>query len=361
MDSRLLFLPFNWLHRPNICFSYVTLCPVLYFVQITHYDIMFHLFSYKSYLGTSNHTFVGQFVLLGLTDDPAIQLYLFVLFMLMYTLTMVGNIGIIMLFVITPSLHNPMYFFLSHLSFTDLCYSSVITPKLMDILIIGNKAISYSGCMIQLVVFSIFGSLECLILAVMACDRCAAVCKPLFYHLIMTDAVCRRLIAGCYTSAISCSLLNASYALQLNFCSTKNIHHFYCDYPPLLKLACSDTSGNQIVLLASVSCVSGLSVLTILLSYGYIVYTVLRIKSTDGRSKVFYTCSSHLTVVSVFYGTILFMYLRPGAKYFSDQDKVAAVFYTVVIPILNPIIYSLRSRELQSAFHKFLGGINLTF
>ncbi|XP_053312019.1 olfactory receptor 8U9-like [Spea bombifrons] len=259
----------------------------------------------------------------------------------------------------TPNLQTPMYFFLRHLSFSDLCYSSVITPKLLESLIIGDSSILYAACMTQLVVFSIFGSLECLILGLMACDRSVAVCKPLFYHLIMTDSVCERLIASCYMVSITTSMLNAAYALQLSFCSAIQIHHFYCDYPPLLKLSCSDTSVNELVLLASVSCVSGVSVITILVSYGYIIFTVLRLRSKVGRQKAFYTCSSHLIVVSVFYGTILFMYLRPGGKYFSDQDKVVAVFYTVVIPVLNPIIYSMRNRELKSALTKILRRMNV--
>lgn len=295
------------------------------------------------------------FVLLGLTDDSLLRWFLFILFFLMYTLAILGNITIIILFRLAPSLQTPMYFFLSHLSFSDLCYSSVITPKLLDILIAGDTSLSYSACMCQLTFFSVFGSLESLILAMMSCDRCVAVSRPLLYYYIMAASVCRQLIACCYTVSIVTSILNASYALQLSFCGLVNIHHFYCDYPPLLKSACSDTYINELVLLSSVAFVSGISVVTILTSYGYIIHIVLGIRSTEGRCKIFYTCSSHLTVIIMFYGTILFMYLRPSVQYFSEQDKVVAVFYTVVIPALNPIIYSLRNKELQTAIKKIMG------
>ncbi|CAI9578966.1 unnamed protein product [Staurois parvus] len=273
-----------------------------------------------------NLTLWDKFDLLGLTNDHNIQAFLFLLFLLIYTLAIVGNASIIILFKSVPSLHIPMYFFLSHLSFSDLCYSSIITPKLLDILLVGDTTILYGECMLQLILFSIFGSLECLILGLMSCDRCVAISRPLKYHCIMAESTCRQLIAVCYTMAIGTSLLNALYALQLTFCGVV-IHHFYCDYPPLLKIACSDTSVNEHVLIASVSCISGISVVTIMVSYGYIIYIVLGIRSTEGRRKIFYTCSSHLTVVLMFYGTILFMYLRPGAQYFTDQDPVVAVFF----------------------------------
>ncbi|XP_073433023.1 olfactory receptor 5AR1-like [Dendrobates tinctorius] len=273
---------------------------------------------------------------------------------MVYTLAIVGNVYIIILFQLAPSLQTPMYFFLSHLSFSDLCYSSVITPKLLDILVSGDASLSYSACMLQLSFFSVFGSLESLILALMSCDRCVAVSRPLIYQRLMTAPLCRQLIASCYIVAIVTSVLNASYAFQLSFCGPVVIHHFYCDYPPLLKLACSDTYVNELVLLSSVALISGISVVTIMTSYGYIIYIVLGIRSTRGRQKIFYTCSSHLTVVIMFYGTILFMYLRPSAQYFSEQDKVVAVFYTVIIPALNPVIYSLRNKELQTAFKKLM-------
>ncbi|KAG8585422.1 hypothetical protein GDO81_005023 [Engystomops pustulosus] len=295
-----------------------------------------------------------RFVLLGLTDNNHLQSFLFMIFFLIYILTIVGNINIMLLVQLAAGLQTPMYFFLSHLSFSDLCYSTVITPKLLDILIAGNTSLSYNACMLQLILFSVFGSLESLILALMSCDRCVAVSRPLLYPCIMRTSVCRQLVACCYTVSIMTSLLNASYVLRLSFCGPRNIHHFYCDYPPLLKLACSDTYANELVLLSSVAMVSGISVVTIMASYGYIIYTVLGIRSTSGRYKIFYTCSSHLTVVTMFYGTILFMYLRPSVQYFSEQDKVVAVFYTVVIPALNPIIYSLRNKELQAAVKKMI-------
>ncbi|XP_056416062.1 olfactory receptor 1052-like [Hyla sarda] len=303
----------------------------------------------------NNQTTTPRFVLLGLTDNNNLRCFLFILFFLVYIIVIVGNSNIILLFQLSPSLQTPMYFFLSHLAFSDLCYSSVITPKLLDILLAGDTSLSYGACMCQLIFFSVFGSLESLILALMSCDRCVAVSRPLLYYSIMTTSVCRRLIASCYTVAILTSILNTSYALQLSFCGPVNIPHFYCDYPPLLKLSCSDTYVNELVLLFSVAMVSGISVVTIMTSYGYIIHIAVGIRSTEGRCKVFYTCSSHLTVVFMFYGTILFMYLRPSAQYFSEQDKVVAIFYTVVIPALNPIIYSLRNKELQTAVTMIIG------
>ncbi|XP_053561510.1 olfactory receptor-like protein COR6 [Bombina bombina] len=309
------------------------------------------------YLYIKNKTSFRHFILLGLTSDTNLKLCLFFLFLFMYILTVIENIGIITLFTTTPRLQTPMYFFLSHLSFSDLCYSSVISPKLLDILM-ENQFISYSGCIMQLFIFTIFGILQCLILSVMAYDRSVAVSKPLFYNLIMTDNVCKRLIAVCYTIAVLFSLLNTLYTLSLSFCNAIQINHFYCDYIPLLQLACSDTFTNLMVIFITVSSISSISIGTIIMSYGYIIFTVFGIRSKQRRYKVFYTCSSHLTTVSIFYGTVFFMYIRPASKYFTDEDKVVAVFYTVAIPFLNPIIYSMRNKDLQSAFNKNVGKWN---
>uniref|UniRef100_A0A8C6V3G5 Olfactory receptor n=1 Tax=Naja naja TaxID=35670 RepID=A0A8C6V3G5_NAJNA len=301
----------------------------------------------RNYIGPG--ILVSKFILLGITDQKQLQLPLFVLFLLVYIITLVGNLGMIMLIKTDSRLHIPMYFFLSNLAFVDINYSSSITPNMLVSLLTERKSIGFAACAIQMFVFVICGSTECLLLAVMAFDRYVAICHPLRYSVIMSGKICVGLAAISYFL-----VLYIVCVFSLPFCGPNVINHFFCDIPPLLKLSCSDTHINQIVIFVQVSinCVS--TTLIILISYACILSTILKIHSTTSKSKAFSTCSSHLIVVSLFYGTIFLIYLRPSSTYALEEDKVASLFYTVVIPMLNPLIYSLRNKDMKEAFQKIL-------
>uniref|UniRef100_A0A8C5SGY0 Olfactory receptor n=1 Tax=Laticauda laticaudata TaxID=8630 RepID=A0A8C5SGY0_LATLA len=299
-----------------------------------------------------NHTQVSKFILLGITNQKELQLPLFVLFLLVYIITLVGNLGMIMVIKTDSRLHIPMYFFLSNLAFVDINYSSSISPNMLVSLLTERKSIGFAACAIQMFVFVICGSTECLLLAVMAFDRYVAICHPLRYSVIMSGKICVGLAAISYFLGIFYAVLHTTLSFSLSFCGSNLINHYYCDIPPLLQLSCSDTHTNETVIFVQVSinCVG--TTVTILFSYASILTTILKIRSTQSRRKAFSTCSSHLIVVSLFYGTIFFMYLRPSSIYSLEQDKVASLFYTVVIPMLNPLIYSLRNKEVKEAFWK---------
>uniref|UniRef100_A0A452GV82 Olfactory receptor n=1 Tax=Gopherus agassizii TaxID=38772 RepID=A0A452GV82_9SAUR len=292
---------------------------------------------------------VTEFILLGLTHCPEVEVVLFVLFLAIYVTTLVGNIGIIMLIHINSCLHTPMYFFLSNLAFLDLSYSSAIAPKMLVNFLAQSKTISFTCCAMQMYLFAAFADAECLILAAMAYDRYVAVCNPLLYMPVMSRRVCVFLIAGAYISGSVSSLIHTSLTFSLSFCGSNVINHFFCDIPPLLALSCSDTHINELLLFALCGFIQTSTFLVILISYAYVLATILRIHSTEGRHKAFNTCTSHLIAVALFYGTLLFMYLRPSSSYSLDADKVVSVFYTVVFPMLNPLIYSLRNKEVKEA------------
>ncbi|XP_065258945.1 olfactory receptor 5AR1-like [Emys orbicularis] len=299
-----------------------------------------------------NHSEATEFILSGLTDRPELQVPLFVLFLLIYGITLVGNGGIIFLITIDPRLHTPMYFFLSNLSFCDLCYSSIISPKMLQNFLAERKSISYTACAVQLYLSIVLGDIECLLLAVMAYDRYVAICNPLLYTVTMSRQLCKQLVAGVYAVGMVDSMIYTCFTFRLSFCSSNIINHFFCDIPPLLAISCSDTHINEIVMFTLVCCIIVSSLVTVLLSYVYITSTILQIRSAKGRHKAFSTCTFHLTAVALYFGTLLFVYLRPTSSYSMDTDKVASVFYTLVIPMLNPLIYSLRNTELKDALRK---------
>ncbi|XP_006133597.2 olfactory receptor 5J3-like [Pelodiscus sinensis] len=299
-----------------------------------------------------NHSVVTEFILSGLTDRPELQLPLFWVFLLIYVITMVGNGGMILLITIDPRLHTPMYFFLSNLSFCDLCYSTIISPKMLQNFLAERKSISYNACAVQMYFFIVFADLECLLLAVMAYDRYVAICNPLLYTVTMSRQRCNQLVAGMYLVVLVESIIHTILTLRLSFCRSNIINNFFCDAPSLLMLSCSDTRINDIMLFFFTCLITLNSAVAILLSYVYIFSTILRIRSAEGRHKAFSTCAFHLTVVVILYGTLFFIYFRPTSSYSMDSDKVASVFYTLVIPMLNPLIYSLRNREVKDALHK---------
>uniref|UniRef100_A0A8C3T601 Olfactory receptor n=1 Tax=Chelydra serpentina TaxID=8475 RepID=A0A8C3T601_CHESE len=298
-----------------------------------------------------NYSEVTEFILSGLTDRLELQVPLFGVFLLMYGITLLGNGGMILLITLDPRLHTPMYFFLRNLSFCDLCYSSIIFPKMLLNFLAERKSISYTACAVQMYLFVSFADVECLLLAVMAYDRYVAICNPLLYTVTMSRQLCKQLVAGVYAVGLVDSMIHTFCTFRLSFCSSNIISHFFCDIPQLLVLSCSDTRINEIVMFAFIGCIVVSSLMTVLLSYVYIISTILQIRSTEGRHKAFSTCTFHLTAVVLFYGIQLFMYLRPTSSYSIDTDKAASVFYTLVIPMLNPLIYSLRNTEL-----KFMGG-----
>ncbi|XP_044871161.1 olfactory receptor 8U9-like [Mauremys mutica] len=299
-----------------------------------------------------NHSEVTEFILSGLTDRQELQVPLFGVFLVIYGITLVGNGGMILLIMIDPQLHTPMYFFLSNLSFCDLCLSSIISPKMLLNFLAERKSISYTACAVQLYLFVSFADVECLLLAVMAYDRYVAICNPLLYTVTMSRQLCKQLVAGVYAVGVVDSMIHTFFTLQLSFCSSNIINHFFCDIPQLLVLSCSDTRINEIVMFAFIGCIVVSSLVIVLLSYVYIASTILEIRSAEGRHKTFSTCSFHLTAVVLFYGIQLFMYLRPTSSYSMDTDKVASVFYTLVIPMLNPVIYSLRNTEVKDALRR---------
>ncbi|XP_047373665.1 olfactory receptor 5B2-like [Sciurus carolinensis] len=301
-----------------------------------------------------NRTEVVDFILLGLTSAPELQVALFIMITLIYLINVVGNVGMILLILLDSRLHTPMYFFLGNLSLADICYSSAVTPTVMAGLIVGNCAISYNACATQAFLFGGFASVENLFLAAMAYDRYAAVCKPLHYTTTMTTSVCVCLAAGCYVGGFLNASVHVGETFTLSFCKSNVVHHF-CDIPAVMTLSCSDKHVNELVLVYVASCNVLFALLVILVSYLFIFVTILKMRSAAGYQKALSTCASHLTAVSIFYGTIIYMYLQPSSSHSMDTDKIASVFYTMVIPMLNPLVYSLRNKEVQSAFKKIIG------
>ncbi|XP_078503298.1 olfactory receptor 5AR1-like [Lissotriton helveticus] len=300
-----------------------------------------------------NRTLPKEFSLLGLTDDPALIAPLFILFLVVYIITVLGNIGIITLIKMAPRLHKPMYFFLAHLSFLDICYCSAIAPKMLVDLLCKTKRISITGCVVQLFVYCKCGTMEALLLTVMACDRYVAVCRPLSYTTIMTNTYCFWLVIGMYMIAIVHSVTETCCTFRLSFCQWE-IHHFCCDFPPLLKMSCTDTFINEVILFICIGFLVFASVSVIFFSYVSIISTIFKMRSSEGRHRVFSTCAPHFTGVTLYFGTSLFTYLRPSSTYSLDQDKVVSLFYSVVIPMLNPWIYSLRNTEVKEALRTII-------
>uniref|UniRef100_A0A8C8YM03 Olfactory receptor n=1 Tax=Prolemur simus TaxID=1328070 RepID=A0A8C8YM03_PROSS len=275
-----------------------------------------------------------MFILAGLSEQPELQLPLFLLFLGIYMATVVGNLGMITLIGLSAHLHTPMYYFLSSLSFIDLCHSTVITPKML-VNFVTEKNIIYSECMTQLYFFLVFAIAECHMLAAMAYDRYVAICRPLLYNVIMSYHLCFRLTVGVYILGIIGSTIHTSFMLRLSLCKTNVINHYFCDLFPLLELSCSSTYINELLVLILSAFNILTPVLTIFASYIFIIASILRIRSTEGRCKAFRTCSSHISAVAVFFGSAAFMYLQPSSVSSMDQGKVSSVFYTTVVPILS--------------------------
>nr|XP_033818384.1 olfactory receptor 1G1-like [Geotrypetes seraphini] len=301
-----------------------------------------------------NQTTVSEFLLLGLTDHAALKGPLFGVFLVMYLMNVLANGTMISLICVNTKLHSPMYFFLCNLSFVDMCFTSVTVPKMLSHLLSDKNTISYSECIIQLYFFVVFIGSECVLLSIMAYDRYVAICNPLHYVIIMNKKLCLSLAAASWIINFLDALLHTLLIVRLSFCDSNKIQHFFCDLTPLMKLSCTDTSINELVIFTEGSVQSIVPFVIILVSYIRIIITITKIQSTGGRLKAFSTCSSHLTVVLLFYGTLLFMYFRPSSSYSLEKDKIASVVYNVVSPMLNPFIYSLRNRDVKAALKKAL-------
>ncbi|XP_013915354.1 PREDICTED: olfactory receptor 1052-like [Thamnophis sirtalis] len=301
----------------------------------------------------NNYTMVTDFILLGLTDKLAFEVPLFMIFSLIYFLTLAGNVGMVVLIRISPRLHTPMYFFLSNLSIVDVCYSSIFAPRLLMNLA-QFKTISYVGCITQHCFFVIFVSTEGFLLAVMAYDRYVAICKPLFYTTMMTKRVYVLLVAGSYLGGIVNSLTHTSGLLMVSFCAPGVINHFFCDTPVMLKVSCSDTHINELLLVTFSGIIALSTLLIIIISYLCILTSIIKMHSSGNRCKAFSTCASHLTAVTMFYGPVSLSHLQLSSVYIQQQEKISALFYTLIVPMLNPVIYSLRNKEVKDALKKMI-------
>ncbi|XP_023448209.2 olfactory receptor 5G9-like [Dasypus novemcinctus] len=269
-----------------------------------------------------NHTTITRFILLGFTDQADKKQLLFAIFLLIYSMTAVGNLGMIDLIRTSSALHTPMYFLLSALSFVDICNSSVFTPRLLVSFLSIDQSISFGGCVVQMALMCIHGTAECILLAVMAYDRYVAICHPLLYHTIMSKHFCVQLVVATYAGSMFNSAVQTGNAFSLPFCGPNIIDHYFCDIPPVLQLA---------------------------VSYAYILVTICRMRSLEAQRKAFSTCASHLTALFLFYGSVFLVYIQPSPESASAYNKILSVFYTIMIPMLNPLVYSLRNKDVKAA------------
>ncbi|XP_007945955.2 olfactory receptor 6Y1 [Orycteropus afer afer] len=305
-------------------------------------------------LEVDNHTATTYFILLGFPTWPSLQLLLFSIFLVTYLLTLLENSLIILAIRSDGQLHKPMYFFLSHLSFLEMWYVTVISPKMLIDFLSYDKSISFNGCMTQLYFFVTFVCTEYILLAVMAFDRYVAICNPLRYPVIMTNQLCGTLAGGCWFCGLMTAMIKMIFIARLHYCGIPHINHYFCDISPLLNVSCEDSSQAELVDFFLALMVIAVPLCVVVVSYATIITTILKIPSAQGRQKAFSTCASHLTVVTLFYSTTLFTYAHPKLMYAYNSNKVVSVLYTVIVPLLNPIIYCLRNREVKAALKKTL-------
>ncbi|XP_036736401.2 olfactory receptor 9Q1-like [Manis pentadactyla] len=314
----------------------------------------------SGYMAEKNLTLVTEFLLIAFTGCPAQAVPLFLLFLFIYLITLLGNVSMTVLISVDGRLHTPMYFLLRHLSFTDIWYSSVTVPQMLAVLWEHGAALPYARCAAQFFFFTFFGAIDCYLLALMAYDRYVAVCRPLLYVTIMTQKACWGLAAGAYVAGFCSALVRTVTAFSLSFCGDNEINFIFCDLPPLLKLTCGDSYPQEVVIIVFAIFVIPACVVVILVSYLFIIVAIMRIPSVGGRAKTFSTCASHLVAVALFFGSLIFMYLRDNTGQSSQEDRVVSVLYTAVIPMLNPLIYSLRNREVKEALRKIFNKAKLS-
>ncbi|XP_013368553.1 PREDICTED: olfactory receptor 5C1 [Chinchilla lanigera] len=291
----------------------------------------------------------AEFVLLGITNRWDLRVTLFLVFLPVYLVSLLGNMGMVLLIHVDARLHTPMYFFLASLSLLDACYSSAIGPKMLVGLLQPRSTISYTACALQMFVFAGLADAECCLLAAMAYDRYVAIGNPLLYTTVMSRGLCLALLGASGLGGAVSAFVHTTFTFRLSFCHSWEVNSFFCDIPPLLAISCNDTSLNELLLFAICGFIQTATVSVIAVSYGFIAGAVIRMHSAEGRWRAVSTCGSHLTAVAMLYGTLIFMYLRPSSSYALDTDKMASVFYTLVIPALNPLIYSLRNQEVKDA------------
>ncbi|KAM4848599.1 olfactory receptor 10AG1-like [Urocitellus parryii] len=309
---------------------------------------------YEEIQAEENVSTVAQFVLLGFSELPNLQGFLSGVFSIIYMLILIGNSLIVIITRLDPALHKPMYFFLAHFSTLEICYVSVTLPRYLVSLWTWDRSISLLSCATQMCLFLAVGTAECFLLAVMAYDRYVAICNPLHYPLIMNPKKCHLMAAGSWIGGMSVQIGQTCRIFILHFCHTNQINHFFCDILPILKLACGDTSTQEISIYVVVMLVAAVPFLLILVSYSKIIATILRLPTAQGRTKAFSTCSSHLLVVVLFFGTASITYFRPKSNHSAGTDKLLSLFYTIVTPTFNPVIYSLRNQDVIAAFKRLL-------
>ncbi|XP_012508281.1 PREDICTED: olfactory receptor 5H1-like [Propithecus coquereli] len=301
-----------------------------------------------------NATLLTEFVLTGLIQQPEWKITLFLAFLVIYFITIMGNLGLITLIWNDPHLHIPMYLFLGNLAFVDTWLSSTVTPNMLVNFLAKSQMISLSECMIQSFSFVISATTECFLLAAMAYDRYIAICKPLLYPVIMTNRLCIQLLVLSFAGGFLHAIIHVGFLFRLTFCNSNTIRHFYCDIMPLLKISCTDPSINYLMVFVFSGSIQVFTIVTVLVSYTLVLFTILKKKSVKGIRKAFSTCGAHLLSVSLYYGPLLFMYVRPRSSQSDDQDMMDSLFYTVIIPFLNPIIYSLRNKKVIDSLTKIL-------
>ncbi|XP_021010047.1 olfactory receptor 143-like [Mus caroli] len=305
-----------------------------------------------------NDSFVSEFILMGLTDHPELQLSLFVLFLMNYTATVMGNLSLMILIFLNSNLHTPMYFFIFNLSFIDFCYSYVFTPKMLMSFFLEKNTISFRGCMTQLFFFCFFVNSESYVLTAMAYDRYVAICKPLLYKTIMVPRICCLLMFVSYLIGFTSAMILTGLMFRLNFCNNYIINHYMCDIFPVIQISCSDTYVNELVSTAVVGTGIILCCLLILMSYALILFNILNMSSGKGWYKALGTCGSHIITVSLFYGSGLLAYVKPSSAETVGQGKFFSLFYTFLVPMLNPLIYSLQNKDVKVAVKKTLKRIS---
>ncbi|XP_066203407.1 olfactory receptor 5K16-like [Saccopteryx leptura] len=302
-------------------------------------------------MAKDNHSLTTEFILMGFTDHPVLKVLLFLVFFAIYLITLVGNLGLVALIFIEHHLHTPMYIFLGNLALMDSCCSCAITPKLLENFLSTNRKISLSECMVQFYFLCLAETADCFLLAAMAYDRYVAICRPLQYHTMMSKNLCVQMTLGTFIASNLHSMIHAGLLLRLTFCRSNQIDHFFCDILPLYRLSCTDPYINELMIYIFSMPIQIFTIATVLLSYIYILATVFKMKSKEGRGKAFSTCASHFLSVSIFYICLL-MYIRPFEE--GDKDIPVAIFYTIVIPLLNPFIYSLRNKEVINVLKKIM-------
>lgn len=302
-----------------------------------------------------NNSTEDNFIILGFNTSRTLKFVLFTLFLLMHLLTLSGHLAIVVLTLIDPALHIPMYFFLRNLSFTEVCYTLVIVPQMLANFLDKSRSVSLTACAAQMYFFIAFGGAECFLLALMAYDRYMAICNPLRYTLVMNKNLCKKLLAIAFISGFTISLGLTTLIFSLPFCSSRNINHFFCDIPPVLFLACNDTHDKEVAVFLVCTMNLLIPFLLILISYIFIAHSILMIKCAEGRKKAFSTCAAHLIVAILHYGCAIFIYIRPKASYSLNEDKLVSLIYTNVTPMMYPVIYSLRNKEVKGALKRLWG------